>query len=908
MSTPCALYASTQAALRAASNPAPPRARSTIQRARNLGIDTSLFTPPSSTSSPPNPLGLITDSNVDRGDGHGHGWGRGRCYGRASTCAGCTDTSRRARAGWRQQRDREAQPAAAECAPQYECLRCSSALLPTPTPVHSTPTLADSTLRWIRRPTCAQSTAPSPRASHRAPAHGTPLRPCFCHITRRQHLSLALPALAFRLRARVHIRTTTRAQVPAGLAGAARPLRLDVPRLTSPPRIDARGVDVRAAPARLMESTQLAASAPSAGATEWGRHFQRAVASNSLDERLAPIRECPALPAATAHLRGARPPAAGAEPAPFPNLGRRFSAARADIGVTHHCRDASALVALRAAATRLLVSSPASRTTTRSSPLRSHRTVHTDEEILHVQDLRHTPFLPTTPSSELPIGSCWGRYSAAALRPYAIVPAHGSAIHSLMCGESHVPDLAVRLQLQLHVVPEAPAALGSTARRCPAPDSPATTRRLDAGGIDDPPLVNVPLDSTPVSAPVAPPRAAARTAAPPRLTLSSRKPMLSAPVTGWCKCSSPSRRDAACTLPIPLRPARRGAPPRFSTHECMSSPRLFSLSPDAAQSPPGPRSVEGTAHGREWAATIWTSSSLPSSTIPRLGTKKATAPPSTLPVRTARRTSSPGLSPADSGGRHQRERRARWATTSPRAHGTRSSFLILQRGSQRGGVQHGLLRALADTARGLYVKAALDSTSHLRPINGTLAPRVSPCARPRYTLTPALLPHRAPARLSLALPALAFRLRARVHIRTTTRAQVPAGLAGAARPLRLDVPRLTSPPRIDSQGVDVRAAPARLMESTQLAASAPSTGPHALPTPLARFRTTSLPTCTLPSHSIALICPPPATHPGTPRWDDVAIHMHWMLSSHLLPGDDSAAALHLLPYALLERSLHPHSS
>ncbi|KAJ7856804.1 hypothetical protein B0H14DRAFT_3864848 [Mycena olivaceomarginata] len=39
---------------------------STIQRARDLGIDTSPSTPPSSTSSPPNPLGLITDSNVDR--------------------------------------------------------------------------------------------------------------------------------------------------------------------------------------------------------------------------------------------------------------------------------------------------------------------------------------------------------------------------------------------------------------------------------------------------------------------------------------------------------------------------------------------------------------------------------------------------------------------------------------------------------------------------------------------------------------------------------------------------------------------------------------------------------------------------------------------------------------------------
>ncbi|KAJ7870801.1 hypothetical protein B0H14DRAFT_3439891 [Mycena olivaceomarginata] len=43
----------------------------------------------------------------------------------------------------------------------------------------------------------------------------------------------------------------------------------------------------------------------------------------------------------------------------------------------------------------------------------------------------------------------------------------------------------------------------------------------------------------------------------------------------------------------PPHPARRGAPPSFSTHECMSSPRLFSLSSDAAQSPPGPRSVEG---------------------------------------------------------------------------------------------------------------------------------------------------------------------------------------------------------------------------------------------------------------------------------------------------------------------------
>ncbi|KAJ7790349.1 hypothetical protein B0H14DRAFT_3570344 [Mycena olivaceomarginata] len=61
-----ALYSTSRAALCAASNPAPPRARSTIQRARDLGIDTSPSTPPSSTSSPPNPLGLITDSNVDR--------------------------------------------------------------------------------------------------------------------------------------------------------------------------------------------------------------------------------------------------------------------------------------------------------------------------------------------------------------------------------------------------------------------------------------------------------------------------------------------------------------------------------------------------------------------------------------------------------------------------------------------------------------------------------------------------------------------------------------------------------------------------------------------------------------------------------------------------------------------------
>ncbi|KAJ7805490.1 hypothetical protein B0H14DRAFT_3485070 [Mycena olivaceomarginata] len=132
-------------------------------------------------------------------------------------------------------------------------------------------------------------------------------------------------------------------------------------------------------------------------------------------------------------------------------------------------------------------------------------------------------------------------------------------------------------------------------------------------------------------------------------------------------------------------------------------------------------------------------------------------------------------------------------------------------------------RSLNAHARGL--NAVLDSTSHLRPINGALAPRVSPCAPPTvHPLRPHLCHIARRQRLSLALLARAFRLRVRVHIRATTRAQVPAGFARAARPLRLDVPRLASPPRIDARSVDVRAAPAQPMESTQLAASAPSAG------------------------------------------------------------------------------------
>jgi hypothetical protein len=132
---------------------------------------------------------------------------------------------------------------------------------------------------WTQR--CAGfDVPPAPNQRRPRPARLTvrpptvhPLRLRLCHIARWQRLSLALPAWAFRLRARVHIRMTTCAQVPAGLARAARPLRLDVPCLTSSARIDARSVDVRAAPARPMESTQLAASAPSAGATEWGAPF-----------------------------------------------------------------------------------------------------------------------------------------------------------------------------------------------------------------------------------------------------------------------------------------------------------------------------------------------------------------------------------------------------------------------------------------------------------------------------------------------------------------------------------------------------------------------------------------------------------------------------------------------------------
>ncbi|KAJ7312803.1 hypothetical protein DFH08DRAFT_1044054 [Mycena albidolilacea] len=44
-------------------------------------------------------------------------------------------------------------------------------------------------------------------------------------------------------------------------------------------------------------------------------------------------------------------------------------------------------------------------------------------------------------------------------------------------------------------------------------------------------------------------------------------------------------------------------------------------------------------------------------------------------------------------------------------------------------------------------------------------------------------------------------------------------------------------------------------------------------------------------HCLARV-PSTLSHLGTPRCDDVMIYKHWMLSSHSLPGDDSAAALH----------------
>jgi hypothetical protein len=69
------------------------------------------------------------------------------------------------------------------------------------------------------------------------------------HIARRQRLSLALPALAFQLRACVHVCTTTCAQAPTGFARVACPLCLDVPH---------------------PNHMQLAASAPFACTTEWG--------------------------------------------------------------------------------------------------------------------------------------------------------------------------------------------------------------------------------------------------------------------------------------------------------------------------------------------------------------------------------------------------------------------------------------------------------------------------------------------------------------------------------------------------------------------------------------------------------------------------------------------------------------
>ncbi|KAJ7846830.1 hypothetical protein B0H14DRAFT_3867586 [Mycena olivaceomarginata] len=549
-------------------------------------------------------------------------------------------------------------------------------------------------------------------------------------------------------------------------------------------------------PARLMESTQLAASAPSAGATEWGRHFQRTVASNGLDERLAPIRECPALPVcaqahlcrailylsdvATSHLHGARPPAAGAEPAPFPNLGCRFSAARADIGVTHHCRDASALVALRTAATRLLTPLPPQlrpnaaglvhcMSTSRSNPARS--TSHPRRLSSPLARVGGAiPLLRSTRTQSSLHTGVLSTFSCVA-NPTSRILLYACSFSCMWSPRRRSLSLSGEIEIT-------GAALGSTTRRRPAPDSPATTRRLDAGGIDDPLLVNIPLDSTPVSAPVAPPHAAAHTAAPPHLTLSSRKPMLSAPVTGWCKCSSLSRRDAACTIPIPLRPASCGAPPRFSTHEPAFS----------------------RGH-RTW---------------PRMGGDNLDQLLPAIQHNTSTRDEESDRAPVHPSRSHSPSHILAWAfssrfwrTTSTRAAcavgdnvsaGPWHSFFVLD-SSERitarrcAALAAGLLRALADTharsfnvhARGLYVKAVLDSTSHLCPINGTLAPRVSPCARPRYTLMPALLPHRAPARLSLALPALAFRLRARVHIRTTTCTQVPAGLAHAARPLRLDV-------------------------------------------------------------------------------------------------------------------------
>ncbi|KAJ7363842.1 hypothetical protein DFH08DRAFT_798306 [Mycena albidolilacea] len=59
----------------------------------------------------------------------------------------------------------------------------------------------------------------SPCVRNRAPVRAElVVRPRLCHIVHQQHQSLALPDLAFSLRACMHTRTTTRVQVPAGFA------------------------------------------------------------------------------------------------------------------------------------------------------------------------------------------------------------------------------------------------------------------------------------------------------------------------------------------------------------------------------------------------------------------------------------------------------------------------------------------------------------------------------------------------------------------------------------------------------------------------------------------------------------------------------------------------------------------
>ncbi|KAJ7325425.1 hypothetical protein DFH08DRAFT_343630 [Mycena albidolilacea] len=141
----------------------------------------------------------------------------------------------------------------------------------------------------------------SPCARNRAPVHAElAVRPRLCHIVRRQHLSWELPALAFRIRARVHIRMTTRVQVlaflPALLSGG-RPFqrrRLEQSRRAprTHPRMP-RAASVRAGP------FSAAISCLSDVRVEWARRHSDSATAADLFQIPAPLL-------GLEHLRGAR--------------------------------------------------------------------------------------------------------------------------------------------------------------------------------------------------------------------------------------------------------------------------------------------------------------------------------------------------------------------------------------------------------------------------------------------------------------------------------------------------------------------------------------------------------------------------------------------------------------------------